>query len=317
MLDRLRALTQRWAWSRALVAIQERFGEVHGGFVASAVTLAGFLSIFPLLLLLTAAVGFFSAGDVDLAADVTKELGLTGDAAAIVTDAIAAAEESRRTASIIGVVGLLFSALGVVAALQHAYDSVWQVKGRGLKDKLYGLVWLAGATLLFVTSFVLTTAVQLLPGPVWPFGILLGLAVGVALFLWTSVVLLNLDVPRRALLPGAIFAAVGFEILKVVGGIYVPRVVSHSSELYGSIGVVFALLAWLFFFGRLVVYSAVIGVVGWERTHGTATMSVAVPNMPSVDPITGTRSGEVDEAEDPDAAEVTDGPASPEAAERT
>lgn len=296
MLDRLRAMARRHRWSRFLLEVQERFGEVHGGYLASAVTLAAFLSLFPLLLLLTAAVGFFSAGDVDLAADATRELGLQGDAARLVTDAVAAAEENRRTASVVGVLGLLSSALGVVAALQHAYDSVWQVKGRGLKDKLYGLGWLAGAALLFAASFALTTAVQFLPGPTWPVGIALGLVVSVALFLWTSQVLVNLDVPWRALLPGAVLAAVGFEVLKAVGGIYVPRVVSQSSELYGSIGVVFALLAWLFFFGRLLVYSAVLGVVRWEGAHGTATVEIDVPNVPGVVPLTGTRSGEVDEA---------------------
>lgn len=289
-------MARRHPWSRFLLEVQERFGEVHGGFLASAVTLAAFLSLFPLLLLLTAAVGFFAAGDVTLAADATRELGLQGDAARLVTDAIAAAEENRRTASVVGIVGLLSSALGVVAALQHAYDSVWQVKGRGLKDKLYGLAWLVGAALLFAASFALTTAVQFLPGPAWPLGVALGLLVSVALFLWTSQVLVNLDVPWRALLPGAVFAAVGFEVLKAVGGIYVPRVVSQSSELYGSIGVVFALLAWLFFFGRLLVYTAVLSVVRWESAHGTATVEIDVPNMPGLTPLTGTRAGEVDEA---------------------
>ena len=40
-------------------------------------------------------------------------------------------------------------------------------------------------------------------------------------------------------------AAVGIEVLKLVGGIYVPRAVASSSALYGSIGIVFAILAWL------------------------------------------------------------------------
>ena len=296
MLDRLRALPQRWPWLGALWAVQQRFSEVHGGFLAGSVTLAAFLSLFPLLLLLTAVVGFFSAGRPDLAADVTRELGLTGDAATIVVDAIAAAEDNRRTASVVGIVGLLSSALGVVAALQYAYDSVWQVKGRGIGDKLYGLAWLVGAVLLFSASFALTTALQFLPGPAWPVGIAAGLLLSVLLFLWTSSVLVNRDVPWRALLPGAVLGAVGFEVLKAVGGILVPQAVSRSSELYGSIGVVFALLAWLFVFGRLLVYAAVLNVVRWEVAHGTDTVEVNVPSLPGVVPITGTRAGEVDEA---------------------
>jgi membrane protein len=296
VLDRLRALPQRWPWLGALWAIQQRFSEVHGGFLAGSVTLAAFLSLFPLLLLMTAVVGFFSAGRPDLASDVSRELGLTGDAAQLVVDAIAAAEQNRRTASVVGIIGLLSSALGVIAALQYAYDSVWQVKGRGLTDKLYGLAWLAGAVLLFTASFALTAAIEVLPGPAWPVSIALGLLLGVALFLWTSSVLVNRDVPWRALLPGALLGAVGFEVLKAVGGIYVPQAVSRSSALYGSIGVVFALLAWLFLFGRLLVYSAVLNVVRWESAHGTDTVEVSVPSLPGVVPLTGTRAGEVDEA---------------------
>ena len=52
-------------------------------------------------------------------------------------------------------------------------------------------------------------------------------------------------------MPGAIVGAVGFEVLKVVGGDLRARAVASSSALYGSIGVVFAILAWLLFFGRL------------------------------------------------------------------
>ena len=71
-------------------------------------------------------------------------------------------------------------------------------------------------------------------------------------------------------IPGAIFGALGMEILKVVGGIYVPRAVAHSSELYGTLGVVFAVLAWLLFFGRLIMYSTILNVVLWERKAGTS-----------------------------------------------
>ena len=39
--------------------------------------------------------------------------------------------------------------------------------------------------------------------------------------------------------------AIGLEVLKLVGTVYVPRAVASSSALYGSLGVVFAILAWL------------------------------------------------------------------------
>ena len=62
--------------------------------------------------------------------------------------------------------------------------------------------------------------------------------------------------PARAVAsapPGAIVGAVGLEVLKVAGAYVVPLLVAKSSALYGTIGVVFALIAWLWVLGRLVV----------------------------------------------------------------
>ena len=63
-------------------------------------------------------------------------------------DTIATAEESRRAASVVGFVGLLWSGLGLVGSLQTACNAAWQVQGRGLLDKLFALRWLAGAAVL-------------------------------------------------------------------------------------------------------------------------------------------------------------------------
>ena len=293
MLDRIVGpLAGRWDWVATVLRVQKRFTEVHGGYLASAVTLTAFLSLFPLLLALIGVVGLLSAGADNLPGEVIERLGLTGDAAELLRESIATAEKSGKAASVIGLVGLLWTGLGLVAAFQFAFDAVWQISGRGLKDKLYGLAWLAGAALIFLGSFVVTTVVRLLPGPAWPFAFAVTFAVGVALWLWTFKSLTNRDVGWRSLLPGAVVGAVGLEVLKAVGGIYVPRIVSSSSALYGSIGVVFAVLAWLLFFGRLVVYAAVVNVVRWEEDNGTVTVEIELPDVPGAVPVMATRAGE-------------------------
>ena len=301
-VDRIRSafgrLPSRWPWLRLVVDVKARFDELHGGFLASAVTLSAVLSLFPLLLVLSAVVGFFAVGRTDLAGDVVRSFGLSGDASRIVTDAIAAAEENRAAASLVGLVGMLYTGLGVVAALNYAYDAVWQVRGRGLRDKLYGLAWLGGAGALFLASFAFTATVAVLPPALAPLNLVGGLALGAALFLWSSTVLCNRSVDWRSLLPGALLGAVGFEVLKALGSFLLPRMVARSSALYGSIGIAFGVLAWLFLFGRLVVFASVLNVVLWERRHGTVTVGVEVPNLPGPSPTTGTRSGEADQPED-------------------
>lgn len=288
------ALEDRFTLVAVAAAVQARFGELHGGFLAGAITLAAFLSVFPLLLVAAATLGFFSTHQPDLAGEVLDVLGIPigGDAEEFVREAIRNAEESRRAASIVGFVGLLWSGLGLVGALQYAYNATWQVTGRGIRDKAVGLLWLLGAGLVFLASFGLTAAVQFLPGFLAPLQLVLALALGVAMFLWASKILPNRDVGWRPLLPGAVLAAVGFELLKVVGGIWVPRAITSSSALWGALGIVFAIFAWLLFFGRLVVYSSVLNVVLWERRHGTVTIELDVPNIPGRNEPEATRSGE-------------------------
>jgi membrane protein len=292
--EKLDALGQRWKWFATVLAIQKRYGELNGNYLASSVTLSSFLSIFPLLLFAIAILGFFSAGSPDMAGDIVSELGLTGDAREGIVAAIETAERSRRTATVIGIAGLLWSGLGLVAALQYAINAAWQVTGRGWRDKLKGLTWLAGAALLFTTSFATSAVIRLLPGFLAPLGILAGLSVNLGLWLWTFKVLGTREVGWKALLPGAVVGAIGLEILKAVGAFYVPGAVTSASALYGTLGVVFATLAWLLFFGRLVVYAAVVNVVRWEEDNGTVVLEMEVPRVhpETTAPVDVTRAGE-------------------------
>jgi membrane protein len=291
MKERLERLGRRYPWFGTVLRVQERYTELNGNHMAAAITLAGFISLFPLLLVAIAILGFFSHQSVDLASDVVGRLGLTGKAADIVTQSIDRAEQSRRVASVVGIAGLLWSGLGLVAAIQYGLNTAWQVKGRGLRDRLSGLAWLAGAAVLFLASFALTAVIGFVP-VLAPLGVLVGLALGVGLWLWTMKVLPNNKVGWKALLPGAILGAVGLEVLKMAGSIWVPKAVASSSALYGSLGVVFAVLAWLLFFGRLVVYASVFNVVLWEKHHGTVTIDVEVPRVPGEVPVEATRAGE-------------------------
>jgi membrane protein len=47
------------------------------------------------------------------------------------------------------------------------------------------------------------------------------------------------------------------------------RRVESASELYGSLGVAAALLAWLYLLGRLLVASALLNSTLWERRRPT------------------------------------------------
>lgn len=286
-----------FGWLIVVLDVQRRFGELRGGMLAASVTLTAFLSLFPLLVVAVAVLGFVSTGTVDLPGRLVDALGIPpgGPTAEQIRSAIATAEDSRRVASVIGLAGLAWSGFGLVNALENTHDVAWQREGRGLKGRLFALAWLAGATVLFAASFAATAVLNLLPASLAPVGIAVGAALAGVLFVWSGVVLTNAELPWRAFVPGAIFGAIGFEILKVGGSIYVPRVVASASALYGTLGTVFALLAWLFFFGRLFVYAAVVNVVRWETKHGTDPAQIRVPAVPGPPPSATTRGGAVTE----------------------
>jgi len=294
-MQRLDRLAERRPWLRIAVDVQKRYGELHGNNLGASIVLQAFLSIFPLLLVVIAVVGFFSASGHDVAGNIIGQLGLNGEAARAVNEAMRVAERSRRAASVVGVAGLLWSGLGLVDALQYGYDQVWQVKARGIKDRMFGMLWLVGAALVLSAGGALTWLVNRLPAFLAPVAILAAVGVNCALFLWTEKVLPNRKVGWRALAPGAVMAGVGLEVLKAVGAFWVPRLVASSSALYGSLGIVFAILAWLLLFSRLLLYSAVVNVVLYERRHGTEQKAIEVPRLPEqqgVDAET-TRSGRV------------------------
>lgn len=291
-MGRLERLGERWGWLGWALAVHKRYGELYGNQMAAAVTLTAFLTLFPLVLVGIAVIGFLSVGSDDLPERIVENLGLTGRAADTITDAVGTAERSRRLASVVGVVGLLSTGLGLAGAVAYAYNTVWQVQARGLKDRLVGLTWLAGMGVLLAATFAASSVIEWLGGGVTVLVVAAGIALNTALFLWTSWVLPHRRVPLRALLPAAVVGGVALEILKVVGTILVPRLVANSSALYGTIGVVFALLAWLLVFGRLVVYVAVIEVVSWEKTHGTVSVEIELPRLPGMKIGGATRAGD-------------------------
>ncbi len=292
MRNRLLApLCRRFGWARTLVAVLDRFNDVNGGYLASAISLAAFLSLFPLLLVGIAVLGFVAHGHSDPAKAVIDQLSLSGSAADTVRQTVDHARGTATAASIIGLAGLLWSGLGLVASVQFAFDSVWQVTGRGIKDKAIGLAWLLGTVVILGASVGTTAVAGLVPyGAYASLVVTLPFDIGLCLFTFRVLNLRRLG--WKPLLPGAVVGGLGLEVLKLVGAVYVPRLVANSSALYGPLGSVFALLAWLLFFGRLIVYSSVLNVVRWEEDHGTVVVDVEVPRIPGEAPLVASRSGQ-------------------------
>jgi membrane protein len=109
-----------------VIAVIYKYLDDQGGYLSALITYYGFVSLFPLLLLLTTGLGVVLAGRPDLQEQVLHSTlsqfpvigsqlhqpeGLSGGAVAVV----------------IGILGALYGGLGVGQAVQNAMDSVWAV----------------------------------------------------------------------------------------------------------------------------------------------------------------------------------------------
>ena len=261
--------------------------------MASAVTLNLFLAIFPLLLIAISIVGFITNNNADTIDDLISTLGLTSQAADTLNQALHHAADTKEAASIIGLVGLLWSGLAVVGAMENALDVTWQQTGRGFKDKLRGLAWCVGASIISGLAIAFAAWANILNG--WllsTFNVLTGIIINGLFALMTFLILTFKRVEWKAYLPGTIFAAFGIEAIKQAS-VNLPQLFDGSSALYGSIGLVFGLIAIFALFGRVFVYASVINVVFWERKHGSTSVDVEAPSIPGESPKEANRSGAV------------------------
>jgi membrane protein len=266
-VDRLRV---RYRWIDIGVTVQRRFGEERGANLAAAISMRGFLALFPVLVLAIAVVGFIGGDPPTVAENIIHELGLSGSAADTITEAVETAQDTKVASSIIGIVGLLWTGTGLAASLTAAWIQTWNIPGGGVRGRLFGFAWLLGGLVLFGLALLLLSFVGG-NGAVPEVALVGGILVDTLLFLWTGWVLPTRRIPLRAMVPAAIVGAICVEILKLVGAFVIPAIVSRSSALYGTIGAVFALLVWFLVLGRVVVYVTLVEHEGWKRRRTRVT----------------------------------------------
>ncbi|WP_329064367.1 YihY/virulence factor BrkB family protein [Streptomyces sp. NBC_01429] len=256
----------------------ETLDRVHWSRLAAAITFISFLALFPLITV-GAAIGaaLLSKGQLDRIQD-SVEKQVPGIADQLDINALVA------NAGTIGLVAgalLLFTGIGWVGSMRECLRAVWELddgeqgnpivlKGKdGLVLLGLGAVGLAsvGASGLGSTAVGWTAARLGIPEG-GAGGVLLqiaALAVAVLadflLLLYVLTLLPRVHPPRRRLVVAALLGAVGFELLKLLLGGYMKGVAAKS--MYGAFGVPVALLLWINFTAKLVLFCS-----AWTATRG-------------------------------------------------
>ena len=97
-----------------------------------------------------------------------------------------------------------------------------------------------------------------------------------AFFAWTMHFLLAGRVPWRSVIEPALVTALLWTGLALFSSLYFSPVVIDDSRLYGTIGVVFALLTWFILIGGVIVLGATFGAV-WQRRARAAVKPGTAP----------------------------------------
>ena len=103
--------------------------------------------------------------------------------------------------------------------------------------------------------------------------ILLAVVANIGLFMIIFRVLTASQVPTRDLRIGAIAAGVGWQAVQVLGTYFVTNMLRGRSEAYGVFGLVLGLIAWIYLLALVLVLAAEINVVAQRRLWPRALLT--------------------------------------------
>ena len=233
--------------------------------LAAGVAFYGFISLVPLMLLalgLAASIGGEALAEQLTAAatDVLTESARELLAETVLNDA------GRQSATVAGALGLLWGSSRVLRGLDRAFSQVYGTAGsKSLLDTAWDamivfLVIAGGLALVAVLELLIRYVPFLGATIVGPILVLLGLVVT---FLPLYVVFPDADVDLWEALPGTLVAAVGWYVLSRTFSLYAAF--AGDYVVYGALGAVFLVLAWLYLGSIILVFGAVLNAVLADR----------------------------------------------------
>jgi len=271
-------------------------GRVVGGYadggpvVAGAIAYRVLFSVFPLVIVLTALFGVVvrtTGVQADVIDFVIDNVPLTEDGKQSVRELLEGVTGGKSTLGLVAVVGLVWSASGMMAAIRGALNRAWGVvharpfvRGK-LVDVLLVLavgVFLLLSTALAVGSRMVTAYASsaleragIPPGALtWLIGFLVPavLAFLAVAFLYRVVPATPERPAYRVILPSAAAVGVAFTILQMLFGVYLSSFGNYNA-VYGSLGAVIAFLVFVYMSSSLFLLGA----------HAAAGLPVVVDEL--------------------------------------
>jgi membrane protein len=254
-----------------------------GSMLAAAVTYFAFLSLFPLLALSFATVGYVaqSVPEVQRVLDAVLQgvlPGMVGDEPNQIS--LASIQGAAGAAAGVGMLAMLYAGLGWISQMRDALAAIFggassrapslgrqkvvaflSARARdAVALVVIGLILLvsvgvSGGLLNFVRRVGSTVGVDDDLGFVMPVLLVMaGIATGTVLFFAMFKVLAAPPVAGRALWSGALVGAFGFELLKQASTWLLGATAQQPA--FQAFGIALILLVWIYYFSRVLMYAA-------------------------------------------------------------
>lgn len=281
-----------------LIRATDRFNDRLGSQFGAAITYFSFLSLIPILMVSFAAVGFVLASNPDLLAELINKIVNTisdPSLAATLKNTVNTAIQQRTTVGLTGLAIALYSGISWMGNLREAIRAqsrdIWERNPQD-QEKFYyryarDFVSLIGLVVALIITLSLTSIAGAAQSAIvnalglgdieWlrPAMTLIAMSISIAanylLFLWIFWILPRHKPKKKALLRGTLIAAIGFEIIKFIMTMMLPRLASSPSG--AAFGSVIGLMAFFYFFARLTLFCA-----AWIATAQYAEDDTLLPS---------------------------------------
>jgi YihY family inner membrane protein len=276
VMERVNRFQQRHSLTAIIFAVIKKYSEENAGRQAALLTYYSFLSLFPLLLVVTTLTDTFLIGhpywQATIIRGVNRYFPLLGNQ-------LAQHVHSLKQSGLALIVGLLFTiygARGVANAFINSVQRLWHVPKNVQIGFLHSLV--KSLTILVVGGIGFIVA-SILAGLTAGVGHellfrILSLVVNLGILFWLFSFLINQSLPKQVPLSqiriGAAFAAIGLIIMQLLGGYILAHELKNLDALYSYFAISLGLLFWVYLQVQVLLYSIELALVTsnklWPRS---------------------------------------------------
>jgi len=280
VIDRLRS---RYGWFDHVMRAQERYDDRQGNFFAAGMSYYTIFALFPLAMVGFSVGGFLLSRRPAVLDEIERRIkhSIPGEFGNELVTLMDSAISSRASVGVIGLATAAWVGLTWMANLREALSEMWEIRSdkKGFVSSklsdLLAMVWAFGATLVTIALTALADPKLMRNLLRWmgvPDFTLLGgllrvasltMAAGVSwlLFTWMIARLPRESVSLSSAMEAGAIAAVGYELFKQVGSVYLQSVINGPA---GAVfGPVLGLLVFAYITARLILFAT-----AWAAVSG-------------------------------------------------